>query len=625
MTSPLERLEARWRALREQPAFQAGLVFAGAAWFVLQVADVLGFPLGLVRSLAVLLLLLFAGLAIFAVARTRAGSPEPLRRRRWVRVAPVAALALLLLGTAAWWLRPRLVQGAVRPGAEVIAVLPFSTSGQGIDLPGEGLVDLLARDLDGVEGIRVIDPRTALYRWRRSGGDALDLPAALHVGRDLGAGSVLTGTAVAAGGEVRVSADLIGIDGHELASAEATGSADSVLSLVDRLSTDVLRRIWRAREPWPTFRLSAVTTTSPDALRAYLRGERFFRASQWDSAAAAFESAIQEDSTFALAYMRLGTSYGWTEFLGSPHVTGYADAAWRLAHRLPPRERSLVGANRLHEQGDLAALDSLQRFVTLYPDDADGWELLGDAQLHSVEVTGRPLASPRYAFDHAIALDSSAAPAYMHPLDLALMLGDSVTFDRHMEGFARSAAPEQVGFYRNARALRWGPNTRSAEVISEALRATPASAEATWLGLLLNAGDGAAFFSPTAAGLAPARTAPRTLAHLDSIPLDRGITYWQSAVALSAGEVARARALLDSPLASDSSADPIPPPACFRALRAWATIADGDTLGGLAALRAGVMETGYDQRYFRTRLPLLVTLARTQAARPEGRVGGSIA
>ncbi len=66
-------------------------------------------------------------------------------------------------------------------------------------------------------------------------------------------------------------ADLIGIDGHELASAEATGSADSVLSLVDRLSTDVLRRIWRARGPWPTFRLSAVTTTSPDALRAYLR------------------------------------------------------------------------------------------------------------------------------------------------------------------------------------------------------------------------------------------------------------------------------------------------------------------------------------------------------------------
>jgi len=162
-----------------------------------------------VRSLAVLLLLLFAGLAIFAVARTRAGSPEPLRRRRWVRVAPVAALALLLLGTAAWWLRPRLVQGAVRPGAEVIAVLPFSTSGQGIDLPGEGLVDLLARDLDGVEGIRVIDPRTALYRWRRSGGDALDLPAALHVGRDLGAGSVLTGTAVAAGGEVAV--DLAGV------------------------------------------------------------------------------------------------------------------------------------------------------------------------------------------------------------------------------------------------------------------------------------------------------------------------------------------------------------------------------------------------------------------------------
>jgi hypothetical protein len=34
------------------------------------------------------------------------------------------------------------------------------------------------------------------------------------------------------------------------------------------------------------------------------------------------------------------------------------------------------------------------------------------------------------------------------------------------------------------------------------------------------------------------------------------------------------------------------------------------------------METGYDQRYFRTRLPLLVTLARTQAVWPEGRAEG---
>ncbi len=391
--------------------------------------------------------------------------------------------------------------------------------------------------------------------------------------------------------------------------------------------------------------------------------------------------------------MRLGTSYGWTEFLGSPHVTEYADAAWRLADRLPPRERSLVGANRLHERGDLAALDSLERFVALYPDDADGWELLGDAQLHSIEVTGRPLASPLAAFDHAIALDSSAAPAYMHPLDLALMLGDSVAFDRHMEGFARIAAPERVSSYRNARALRWGPNTRSAEVIAEALRANVRIRARPRGSASLNAGEGNAFFSPTPRPgigpgarrlgqrdlrgrkptLAPRRReggllrvprpdrprsvrrgrgpgghdvrlrarSPRssssptwppgsrrrvrphgqwpTWTPFRSIGASRtGRPPWPSRATRSP----RARALLDSPLASDSSAEPSPSPAYFRALRAWATIAAGDTLGGLAALRAGVRETGYDQRYFLPRLPLLVTLARTQAARPEGRVEG---
>lgn len=127
---------------------------------------------------------------------------------------------------------------------------------------------------------------------------------------------------------------------------------------------------------------------------------------------------------------------------------------------------------------------------------------------------------------------------------------------------------------------------------------------------------------PPNAGLAPASSAPRTLVFLDSLPVDRGVTYWKASAALSGGDVARARALLDSPLASDSATNEIPPPAYFRALRAWASIAEGDTLRGLAALRASLMETGYDQRYFVPRLPLVVNLARTQAAWPEARTEG---
>ena len=537
-------------------------------------------------------------------------------------MAAVVALVLLLVGTATWWLRPRLVRASVVPGADVIAVLPFSATGSDAQALGEGLVDLLARNLDGVGGIRVIDLRSALYRWRRSGGDALDLSAARDVGRALGAGSILTGTAVEVGKELRLAADLVDVDGRPLARAQVTGVVDSTLPLVDRMSTDLLRQIWRAHEPWPAFRLSAVTTESPEALRAYLRGERFLRASQWDSAAASFEEAVRDDSTFALAYLRLGTSYGWTEFLGSQRPTEYAEAASRFADRLPARERSLVSANLMHSRGDTRALDSLQRFVPDYPDDADGWELMGDADFHSLVVTGRTLEDPLAAFDRAIALDSSATPASIHPLDATLLLGDSVRFDRYLAGFDRNATPEWADSYRVQRTLRWGPENEMRMAFSSALRSGPQS------DIIIVAAADRAFYAPTprpetveeladsvnaimassqtpsslltareaffdfrilvglgrfreaairadtmfalipqstfdllpftTAGLAPSSLADRPLALLDSMPPGPGVAFWQAAAALATGDEGRALAVLDAVSPADTAAEGVP-------------------------------------------------------------------
>src|SRR5690606_27541107 len=150
---------------------------------------------------------------------------------------------------------------------------------------------------------------------------------------------VLLGSVVEAGGRVRLSAELIGVDGSRLARAQVSGAADSVLALVDALSIALLREIWRGREPVPQLRLAAVTTESPAALRAFLRGERFCRASQWDSARASFEAAIALDSTFALAHMRLGEAFGWRESLGSESARRHAATAERFADRLPARER----------------------------------------------------------------------------------------------------------------------------------------------------------------------------------------------------------------------------------------------------------------------------------------------
>ncbi len=235
---------------------------------------------------------------------------------------------------------------------------------------------------------------------------------------------------VEAGPVVRLTAELRTVGGERLAQATADGEADSILSLVDTLSFKLLREIWRARTPVPDLRVSAITTGSLQAVRAYLQGEQYYRRSQWDSAAAFFGAAIDADSAFALALLRMGQTIGWLRGHGSPLALWLGETAARQADRLPLRERELVVANRLFQQGRLAALDTLRAYIARYPEDAEGWYQYGTVQYearHLIAVTPQELYAP---FDRVHELDASLTPALIRAVELTLEEGDSVRFAR---------------------------------------------------------------------------------------------------------------------------------------------------------------------------------------------------
>ena len=101
-------------------------------------------------------------------------------------------------GGAGGWLATHSTRRTVAPAAETLAVLPFHASGPGVEFLGEGMMDLLATNLRGVGGINTVDPRVVLREWgSSSSASSDDLSHALAVGRDLHAGSVLLGSAVA--------------------------------------------------------------------------------------------------------------------------------------------------------------------------------------------------------------------------------------------------------------------------------------------------------------------------------------------------------------------------------------------------------------------------------------------
>jgi len=86
------------------------------------------------------------------------------RRAVWVG----AALAVVLL--AVWLVFPRSEGGSsatTADGPAVVAVLPFQVRGEGLEVWREGMVDVVARNVDVFSELRAVPSRTVFARWRR--------------------------------------------------------------------------------------------------------------------------------------------------------------------------------------------------------------------------------------------------------------------------------------------------------------------------------------------------------------------------------------------------------------------------------------------------------------------------
>jgi len=265
----------------------------------------------------------------------------------------------------------------VPEAASHLAVLPFRASGSGeVREFGVGVVDLLSTALSDVGGIRTVPSRTVFATLGRSGEPGtLTLEEELALGRALGAGSILTGGVTAFGANVRLAAEIREVErGEVLARAELDGSPGEILTLTDRLAMALLRELWRSRAPLPTVRVAAITTSSPSALREYLRGEEHLRAMRFDSAVVAYRRALEGDSTFALAWIRLADAVSWAEAAGEdvPTRREYTARAVALSDRLPERERAFARAHQMVLLGSYQAFDSLEAYVRRNPDDPMG-------------------------------------------------------------------------------------------------------------------------------------------------------------------------------------------------------------------------------------------------------------
>lgn len=452
-----------WDRLRGARIVQVLLVYLGASWAVLQIADVLTGALSLPEwVLPVAVLLLLVGLVIIlatawvqslpattakeeageiptdwqvapsdALASLKAGKLPHLTWGRAV-LGGVVALSLLFGGAGAYVLLTGTRAPGFGPadlGADVaaagIAVVPFNvTGGAELDLWREGMVDVLSTNLDGMGGFRAIDSRTVMARWRErvDGDGAPELRTALEVAGSTGARFGLLGNLVGSPAGVRLSADVYDLStGDKVTQSYVEGSADEVLSLVNRLTVDLTRQMLAAtgQNVMQSPRTAGITTESLEALRHYLDGEAAYRKADFAASSAAFEQAVDADSTFALAWYRLSSSYGWMENLNSDVSARAGKRVEELADRLPMRERALVLAVRRGvNEGDLSAVDDFRQMTSKYPDDPEVWFELGEFYRHvGIDAGIGTDTDALDVFRRAVALDPTFAPYYIHLIE----------------------------------------------------------------------------------------------------------------------------------------------------------------------------------------------------------------
>jgi serine/threonine-protein kinase len=366
-------------------------------------------------------------------------------------VLGVATLAVAGALVAALTLSGRNTSQSHGVDPDLVAIAPFDAADPGLQLWREGLVDILARDLDGAGPLRTVPPSVVLRRWEGRS----DRPSADALGARTGAGIVIFGNVV------RRGADSVGIRVTVLdrsrdavdPNLEVAGEERRIGELTDSLGVQILRLLGQRRAIASARHISIGSRSFP-ALKEFLRGEQFYRRGDADSALAHYDRAIGEDSTFTLALRRMGWAMGSGARTTARYGTGsqYIRRAVVLNRGLSPRDSVMLRSDSLGQfphnapssdvlvQNLTHAVTLLEALSRRYPEDPAIWYELGERYAHTPLPVGGELRALQ-AFDRAIALDSGFAPAYMHTIRHAFAVGDEALARRYALGYVSQNIP----------------------------------------------------------------------------------------------------------------------------------------------------------------------------------------
>ena len=413
-TQPVAAVDYHARARRSHPARVAAL-FALAAVGVLAIVYLLVQQMGLpdwVFQGAIALLV--AGFPIVLTTgwleRRRArlhatgmrtATPVGLARHAtWKKAFWGGALAFGGLAlVAALFMASRLL--GIGPGATLLSagvlgdqerlILADFENQAGDSALVETVTELVRIALAQSQAVTVLEPGqvgSILRLMSRDAAEAVTAPVAAEIAAREGIKAYVTGEVRSLGSGYVISTRLVEATTSSalLVVRETATDPAEIIAAVDRMAATMRQKIGeslRSVRAQPS--LEQLTTTSLGALRLYAQAERLQNRGDFDQAVALLEQAVAQDSTFAMAWRRLGVFY--LIFGGAEGLTRMKPALQRahdLRGRLSERERYFVEAAHA-----FAVLGDHQQAITAY---------LAILEKHPLDPTALNNAAVSYVF-----------------------------------------------------------------------------------------------------------------------------------------------------------------------------------------------------------------------------------
>jgi DNA-binding winged helix-turn-helix (wHTH) protein/TolB-like protein len=364
------------------------------------------------------------------------------KAKSWWRsnVLILSLVIVVLSGSVYLVYRSRTIPASRSHPARRLAILPFQNlkADANTDFLGFSLADAVITKLDYISELYV-RPSSAIQKYRSQ---AIDIP---KVAADLNVDTLLTGTFVRDGDDLRIACQLIDVKTENMLWKGAFDlKYDKLLTVQDTVANQIIRGLALPLSPSEAGRLKTEETVSPTAYEYYLRGVDLYSTGEFPMAIKMLEKSTELAPHYALSWANLGKSYTASAAFHLGGLENYrkAQAAFEQALTLQPDELDarIYMANMFTDTGRVEqAVPLLRGALKTNPNQAEiHWELGYAYRFAGMLQESVAECERARQLDPGVKLNSSALNAYLY-------LGQ---YDRFLESLPKTDDVPLIVFYR---------------------------------------------------------------------------------------------------------------------------------------------------------------------------------